>query len=203
MSFDCFPITGSWTTGISSAKVLTKMHEAHQDGSKRRLVLLKKESKWKAADERGRDRWIQAHGMDTLIWCLNAWHWWDFNIGRSGTRLWSIAAFLRAECGSSKKIPEEKPLKFWKSRKKQEKIPQKSGSDQMWLSKHQHFGVSNECAVFKINYSSAFQESGLVFQNVFQEHPSESHNTPRNTTDQLKLMRKSVGWENQWHVFTV
>lgn len=121
MSFAFFPISRSWTTSISSAKVLTRLHEAHQDGSKRSLVLLKKESKWKVADERGRDRWMQAHGMDTLIWCLNAWHWWDFNIRRFGTRLWSLDASLRAECGSYKKILEGKPLKFWQRWKKEEK----------------------------------------------------------------------------------
>lgn len=29
----------------------------------------------------------------------------------------------------------------------------------------------------KMNYSGILQESGLAFQNVFQEHPTESHNT--------------------------
>lgn len=97
-----FGTTSSQTTSISSAQVLTRLHEEHKDGSKRNLVILKKESKWKVADERGRGRWIQAHGMDTLIWCLNAWHWQDFNIRRPGTRLGSLAASLMAKCGSSK-----------------------------------------------------------------------------------------------------
>lgn len=192
MSFGCFPVTGSWTTSISPAKVLTRLHEAHQDGSKRSLVLLKKESKRRVADEKGRDRWIQAHGMDTLIWCLNAWRLWEVNIRRPGTRLWSLAGFLRAECGSPKKILEGKPLKFWKTWKKQEKPPQKSGSDQMWLSMHQHSGVSNEWTLFKMNYSGTFQEFGLVFQNVFHEHPTESRNIPKNITDQLKLWAEKI-----------
>lgn len=59
---------GSWITCIASAKVWIRLCVARQDGSKRKLVL-KKETEWKIADERGRDKWIQAHGTDTPIWC--------------------------------------------------------------------------------------------------------------------------------------
>lgn len=41
----------------------------------------------------------------------------------------------------------------------------------------QHSEASNEWTLFKMNYSFTFQESRFAFQNVFQEHPTESHNT--------------------------
>lgn len=41
----------------------------------------------KNVDEKGREKWVQVHNMDTLIRCQNAWNWQDLDIRRPGAML--------------------------------------------------------------------------------------------------------------------
>jgi len=78
---------------------------------------------------------------------------------------------------------------------------------QMWLSMQTWNLTSilvspHESTLSKMNYSDTFQESGSTSQNVSKEHLTETHNTPRNSADQLKLWVEKINGTVQPHYFS-